>query len=131
MTSSSSRAGSVMNSRASLVARICAACWSIACTLLFSGAALAGDNRLFIYNWADFIGKSTLQDFQRATGIKVVYDTYDAEETKETKLMAGGSGYDIVVSSSEYFSREIKAGVYQPLDKRRLPGWSNLNPHAL
>ena len=70
--------------------------------LSMASAARATDNRLFIYNWADFIGKSTLQDFTRATGIKVVYDTFDAEETKETKLMAGGSGYDIVVSSSGY-----------------------------
>jgi putrescine transport system substrate-binding protein len=122
----------VTNSRAERARRSRGAWPLIASALLLvAGAARAGDNRLFIYNWADFIGKSTLQDFQRATGIKVVYDTYDAEETKETKLMAGGSGYDIVVSSSEYFSREIKAGVYLPLDKARLIGWQNLDPHAL
>jgi putrescine transport system substrate-binding protein len=94
-------------------------------------AAAAADRKLFIYNWADFIGKTTLSDFQKATGIKVVYDTFDAEETKETKLMAGGSDYDVVVSANEYSSREIKAGVYLPLDKRRLPQWHNLDPQGL
>jgi putrescine transport system substrate-binding protein len=90
-----------------------------------------GERRLYIYNWADFIGRRNILDFEKATGIHVVYDTYDSEETKETKLMAGGSGYDLVVSSSEYYAREIKAGVYVPLDRHRLPGWSNLDPHAL
>ena len=84
-----------------------------------------------IYNWADFIGSDTVAQFERQTGIKVVYDTYDSEETAETRLMAGGSDYDVVVSSSEFFSRSIKAGVYEPLDKRRLPNWNNLDPHAL
>ena len=94
-------------------------------------AVAAADRKLFIYNWADFIGKTTLSDFQKATGIKVVYDTFDAEETKETKLMAGGSDYDVVVSANEYYSREIKAGVYVPLDKSRLPHWQNLDPQGL
>ena len=91
----------------------------------------AAHRQINIYNWADFIGKDTIARFEKATGIKVVYDTFDAEETKETKLMAGGSGYDVVLSSSEYFSREIKAGVYEPLDRHRLQGWKNLNAHAL
>jgi putrescine transport system substrate-binding protein len=84
-----------------------------------------------IYNWADFIGSNTVTEFERRTGIKVVYDTYDSEETAETRLMAGGSDYDVVVSSSEFFSRSIKAGVYEPLDKHLLPNWKNLDPHAL
>lgn len=94
-------------------------------------STFAAQPKLFVYNWADFIGKSTLKDFERLTGIKVVYDTFDAEETKETKLMAGGSDYDVVVSANEYFSREIKAGVYLPLDRQRLPQWKNLDPRAL
>jgi putrescine transport system substrate-binding protein len=84
-----------------------------------------------IYNWADFIGSNTMPEFERRTGIKVVYDTYDSEETAETRLMAGGSDYDVVVSSSEFFSRSIKAGVYESLDKSLLPNWKNLDPHAL
>ncbi|HKC16422.1 MAG TPA: extracellular solute-binding protein, partial [Steroidobacteraceae bacterium] len=104
---------------------------SIATLLLLPLVAVAAEQKLFVYNWADFIGKSTLSDFEKATGIKVVYDTFDAEETKETKLMAGGSGYDVVVSANEYYSREIKAGVYLQLDKARLPHWENLDPQAL
>jgi putrescine transport system substrate-binding protein len=86
---------------------------------------------LYVYNWADYIGKSTLADFERATGIKVVYDIYDADETLEAKMMAGDSGYDIVSTSTDYFSRQIKAGIYQPLDRARLPDWKNLDPRIL
>lgn len=98
---------------------------------LAAAPACAATRQLNIYNWADFIGTHTIDDFEQRTGIKVVYDTYDSEETAETKLMAGGSDYDVVVSSSEYFARAIKAGVYQPLDRRRLAGLQNLNAHAL
>ena len=95
------------------------------------GAAVAEDKRLFLYNWADFIGTKTLQRFEQLTGIKVVYDTYDAEETMEARLFAGESGYDVVSASSNFFSREIKAGVYQPLDFSQLPNWRNLDPRIL
>jgi putrescine transport system substrate-binding protein len=84
-----------------------------------------------IYNWADYIGKDTLAQFEKETGIKVVYDTYDADETLEAKMMAGDSGYDIVSTSTDYFSRQIKAGIYQELDRSRLPGWHNLDPEVL
>src|SRR5579863_4245779 len=99
-----------------------------------SGTRPAGapeEKLLYIYNWADYIGKSTLADFERATGIKVVYDTYDADETLEAKMMAGDSGYDIVSTSTDFFSRQIKAGIYQSLDRSKLPNWSNLDPHIL
>ena len=96
-----------------------------------SGTCWAAQRQVNIYNFADFIGRHTIGEFEAATGIRVIYDTYEAEETKETRLMAGGSDYDVVVSSTEYFSRELKAGVYQPLDKRRLHGWENLNPRSL
>jgi putrescine transport system substrate-binding protein len=86
---------------------------------------------LYVYNWADYIGKNTLAEFERATGIKVVYDTYDADETLEAKMMAGDSGYDVVSTSTDFFSRQIKAGIYQPLDRGKLPNWKNLNPHVL
>jgi putrescine transport system substrate-binding protein len=61
----------------------------------------------------------------------VVYDTYDADETLEAKLMAGDSGYDVVSTSTDYFSRQIKAGIYRPLDRTLLPNWNNLDPHIL
>jgi putrescine transport system substrate-binding protein len=84
-----------------------------------------------IYNWADYIGKDTIAQFERETGIKVVYDTYDADETLEARMMAGDSGYDVVSTSTDYFSRQIKAGIYQELDRSKLPGWKNLEPEVL
>ncbi|HEV7448717.1 MAG TPA: polyamine ABC transporter substrate-binding protein [Steroidobacteraceae bacterium] len=84
-----------------------------------------------IYNWSDYIGKDTLAQFERKTGIKVVYDTYDADETLEARMMAGDSGYDVVSTSTDYFSRQIKAGIYQELDRSKLPGWKNLDPEVL
>jgi putrescine transport system substrate-binding protein len=94
-------------------------------------AGAAEEKVLYVYNWADYIGKSTLADFERATGIKVVYDIYDADETLEAKMMAGDSGYDIVTTSTDFFSRQIKAGIYQRLDRGKLPNWKNLDPHIL
>jgi putrescine transport system substrate-binding protein len=91
----------------------------------------AEDKRLFIYNWTDFIGPDTIAKFEKLTGIKVTYDVYDAEETMEARLMAGSSGYDVVGASTDFFSREIRAGVYMPLDKSKLPNWKNLDPRIL
>jgi len=95
------------------------------------GLARAEDNQLNIYNWADYIGKNTVAEFEKATGIKVVYDTYDSDMAVEAKVMTGNSGYDIVSTSTSYFGRQIKAGVYEPLDKSLLPNWKNLNPRIL
>jgi putrescine transport system substrate-binding protein len=102
--------------------------FALAC---LAAGAPAADRRLFIYNWADFIGYGTIERFEQLTGIKVVYDTYDAEETMEARLLAGEAGYDVVSASAEFFGREIRAGVYLPLDKARLPGWRNLDPAIL
>lgn len=94
-------------------------------------AARAADQQLNIYNWADYIGKSTIAEFERQTGIKVVYDTYDSDAALEAKVMAGDSGYDLVTTSTDYFGRQIAAGVYQQLDKSKLPNWKNLDPSIL
>src|ERR1022692_2151467 len=104
--------------------------------IAFAGAqvctpAFAEEKRLYVYKWADFIGRNTIAKFERLTGIKVVYDIYDAEETMEARLMAGESGYDIVSASTNFFGREIKAGVYMPLDKSKLPNLKNLDPRIL
>lgn len=96
-----------------------------------SAAGGAEEKRLFIYNWTDFIGRKTVADFQQQTGIKVTYDVYDSEETMDARLLAGSSGYDVVFASTEYFGREIKAGVYIPLDKSKLPNWKNIDPRIL
>jgi putrescine transport system substrate-binding protein len=94
-------------------------------------AASAEDAQLNIYNWADYIGKGTVPVFEQATGIKVVYDTYDSDAGLEAKVMAGDSGYDLVTTSTDFFGRQIKAGVYQTLDKSKLPNWKNLDPAIL
>src|ERR1700720_3896502 len=93
--------------------------------------ASAEEKRLFIYNWTDFIGDNTIAEFVKQTGIKVTYDVYDSEETMDARLLAGNSGYDVVIASTEYFGREIKAGVYIPLDRTKLPNWKNLDPRIL
>lgn len=104
---------------------------SAAGVMLAAYASGAEEKRLYIYNWNDFIGLTTIAKFEAQTGIKVTYDVYDAEETMEARLMAGGSGYDIVSASTDFFSREIKAGVYESLDKSKLPNWRNLDPKIL
>jgi putrescine transport system substrate-binding protein len=96
-----------------------------------SGAGAAEEKRLFIYNWTDFVGRNTIARFEKETGIKVTYDVYDSEETMDARLLAGSSGYDVVIASTEYFGREIKAGVYMPLDRSKLPNWKNLDPRIL
>ena len=96
------------------------------------GQAKAGEEKvLHVYNWADYIGKDTIANFESATGIKVIYDIYDADETLEAKMMAGDSGYDVVSTSTDYFSRQIKACIYSPLDRALLPNWKYLDPHVL
>src|SRR5258708_14379425 len=94
-------------------------------------ADAAEEKRLFIYNWTDFIGRNTIAEFEKQTGIKVTSDVYDSEESMDARLLAGSSGYDVVIASTEYFGREIKAGVYIPLDRTKLPNWKNLDPRIL
>ena len=88
---------------------------------LGAGAAHAQDKVVNVYNWSDYIDPQVLADFTKETGIRVQYDTFDANETLETKLLAGKSGYDVVVPTSNFLQREIKAGVFQKLDKSKLP----------
>ncbi|AZD05114.1 polyamine ABC transporter substrate-binding protein [Pseudomonas chlororaphis] len=84
-----------------------------------------------IYNWSDYIGQSTLADFEKATGIKPLYDVFDSNETLEGKLLAGRTGYDVVVPSNHFLGKQIKAGAFQKLDKAQLPNYSNLDPVLL
>ena len=73
-----------------------------------------------VYNWADYIGETTIADFTKETGIKVVYDMYASAEEMEAKMLAGSSGYDVVLQSGLGLPRMVKAGVYQKLDKSKL-----------
>jgi putrescine transport system substrate-binding protein len=96
---------------------------------LAAGAQAAGDVK--IYNWSDYIGETTLADFQKATGIKPSYDVFDSNETLEGKLLAGHTGYDVVVPSNHFLGKQIKAGAFQKLDRNQLPNWNNLDPALL
>jgi len=84
-------------------------------------AASAQDQVVNVYNWSDYVGEGVLDDFTKETGIKVVYDVYDTMEMMETKLLAGGSGYDVIVPTDRNLSRLIQAGVLQKLDKSKIP----------
>jgi putrescine transport system substrate-binding protein len=100
----------------------------LASAVLFAGvvtAANAQERTVNVFNWSDYIEPSILEDFTKETGIKVVYDVFDSNEILETKLLAGGSGYDIVVPTASFLSRQIQAGVFQKLDKSKLPNLSN------
>jgi len=81
-----------------------------------------------VYNWSDYIDPKVLEDFTKESGIKVQYDTFDANETLETKLLAGKSGYDVVVPTGYFLERQVKAGVFQKLDKSRLKNLVNVWP---
>ena len=83
---------------------------------------------LNVYNWSDYIAPDTVKKFEDETGIKVTYDVMDSNETLETKVLAGDTGYDIVVPSSSFLGRQIKAGAYRELDRSQLPNWKNLDP---
>jgi len=105
--------------------------------LLLSGALLAEEviadeeKILNVFNWADYIGETTIADFEREYGIKINYDVYDSTEVVEAKLLAGRTGYDVIVHSARYSARLIPIGVYQPLDRSKLPLWDNLDPWVM
>src|SRR6201993_567925 len=87
---------------------------------------------LHVYNWSDYIAPDTIANFTKETGIAVTYDVYDGNEVLEAKLLAGQSGYDVVVpSASPFMAREIKAGAQRELDKAKLPNLKNLDPAML
>jgi putrescine transport system substrate-binding protein len=84
-----------------------------------------------VYNWADYIGETTVADFTAETGIEVVYDLYASSEEMQAKMLAGSSGYDAVLTSGMSLPQFIKAGVYRRLDRAKLTGWGNLDPAML
>lgn len=100
----------------------------LAAAMLAGSAMLASaqERVVNVYNWSDYIDDSILAEFTKETGIKVVYDVFDSNEILETKLLAGGSGYDVVVPTASFLQRQIAAGVFQKLDKSKLPNLSNM-----
>lgn len=98
---------------------------------LAAGNAQAQQRELRVYNWADYILPQTLKDFQDSSKIKLTWDVFDTNEALEAKLLTGNSGYDLVVPSNSFLDTQIKAGVFQELDKSKLPNWKNLDPALL
>jgi putrescine transport system substrate-binding protein len=96
--------------------------------LLAASVAQAQQKRVNFYNWSDYIDPAVLKDFTSESGIEVTYDTFDANEILETKLLAGKSGYDLVVPTAYFLERQIKAGVFRKLDKSKLPNLANVWP---
>jgi len=104
----------------------------VVATIFSARSAVAGEPRLNVYNWSDYIAADTIPKFEAETGIKVTYDVYDGNEVLEAKLLSGRSGYDVVVpSASPFMARQIAANVYRVLDKTELANWKNLDPHIL
>ncbi|MCU1718057.1 polyamine ABC transporter substrate-binding protein [Pseudomonas sp. 5P_3.1_Bac2] len=104
---------------------------SLLAAAIATSTAQADEPVVKVYNWSDYIGETTLVDFQKASGIKVQYDVFDSNETLEGKLLAGRSGYDVVVPSNHFLGKQIKAGAFQKLDRSQLPNWKNLDPLLL
>jgi len=94
-------------------------------------SAQAAGRVVNFYNWSSYMAPGVLEDFTRETGIKVVYDTFDANETLETRLLAGKSGYDLVVPTAYFLQRQIVAGVFQKLDRAKLPNLANAWPEVM
>jgi len=98
---------------------------------LACSAGAQAQPQVSVYNWTDYIGETTLADFQAGSGIKVIYDVFDSNETLEGKLLAGRTGYDVVVPSNHFLARQVKAGAFLKLDRSQLPNWKNLDPKLL
>ena len=97
---------------------------STTAVVALAGAALADEVR--VYNWSDYIDEDLLTKFEEETGLKLIYDVFDSNELLETKMLAGSSGYDVVVPSSTFLQRQISAGAFQKLDVSQLPNAGNL-----
>ena len=89
------------------------------------------EKKLFVYGWANNIDPAVLARFKKETGINVVFDVFDSDEIPEAKLLMGKTGYDLITPSNPYFARQIKLGLYQPLDKTLLPNVKHMDPQIL
>lgn len=97
---------------------------AVAVTAMAATGALADEVR--VYNWSDYIDEDLLTQFEEETGYDLIYDVFDSNELLETKMLAGGSGYDVVVPSATFLQRQISVGAFQPLDYAQLPNAENL-----
>lgn len=99
--------------------------------LLGSAVSAHAAGELKIFNWSDYIAEDTIANFEKETGIDVTYDVYDSNETLDARLLTGRSGFDIVVPSNHFLTKQIQAGVYQKLDHSKLPNMTNLDPKLM
>lgn len=111
--------------------RLTLARWAATLLGIVAGAAFAEPPVLNIYNWSDYIADDTIANFEKETGIKIRYDNYDSNEVLHAKLVAGRTGYDIVVPSAHFAKQQIEAGLFRKLDRALLPNWRNLDPALL
>jgi putrescine transport system substrate-binding protein len=94
-------------------------------------APAAEEGVLNVYNWSDYIAEDTVPNFEKQSGIKVTYDVFDSNDVLETRLLAGNSGFDLVVPSASFLERQIKAGVFQKLDKSQIPNLQHMDPDIM
>lgn len=113
-----------------VLTRVMRAAAVVAGLLAAGGAAQAQQRSVNFYNWSNYMAPGVLEQFTKETGIKVTYDTFDANETLETRLLAGKSGYDVVVPTAYFLQRQIAANVFQKLDKSKLPNLANAWPEV-
>lgn len=99
--------------------------------IIFFSYLFAHERKLYVYNWSDYITDNTLSEFEKKTGIKIIYDVFDSNEILEGKLMTGNTGYDIVVPTSNFLARQSSLGIFQPIQKNLLPNYKNLDFHLL
>jgi putrescine transport system substrate-binding protein len=107
--------------------------WKFLCSamLVLCARGVWADNVLNVYNWSDYIAKTTIPGFEKQTGVSVKYDVYDSDDTLQAKMLTGSSGYDIVVPTSNYMAKQIQAGIYLKLDKSKIPNLKNLDPDLM
>lgn len=104
---------------------------AVSITSLMSPAQAAEEKVLNIYNWSDYIGPDTVANFEKETGIKVRYDNFDTNQILHAKLVAGKTGYDLVVPSSNWAKIQLEGGLLMPLDKSKIPNLKNLDPNLM
>lgn len=98
---------------------------------VFASSAATAEEVVHVYNWSDYIAEDTLANFEKETGIRVIYDVFDSNEVVEAKLLSGRSGYDIVVPSNNFLAKQINAGAFQKLDQSQLSNHKNLKPELM
>jgi len=105
--------------------------YGLLASALLMSAVSAEERVVRVCNWSDYIAPGTLENFQKETGIRVIYDVFDSNETLDGKLATGHSGYDVVVPTNHFLAKQVRAGTYQKLDKSRLPNLAHLDPAVL